>query len=215
MMNSPAFLKVDNVSLTMNGDRLLDGVSFSAGPGDVLGIIGSNGSGKSMLFKCIAGLVVPQAGEIEVGGFGVVSKRRFPPHFGALIEQPGFIGSLTAYRNLDVLASIQGLISRHEILEAIDEVGLADAANKRVSRFSLGMKQRLGIAQAIMEHPMLLVLDEPTSGLDVTGVEMLRALVRRLAEDGTTILIASHVAEDIDTMCTRTMHIDRGVLSAA
>jgi ABC-2 type transport system ATP-binding protein len=207
-----AFLDVDNVSLALGGQALLSDVSLTASPGDVLGIIGRNGSGKSMLFKCIAGLVVPQAGEIRVDGFGVVSQRRFPPRMGALIEKPGFIGSLTAFANLDILASIQGVIGKPEILDAMREVGLEDVANKRVRKFSLGMKQRLGIAQAIMEHPKLLILDEPTSGLDTSGVEMLRKLVGRLSSEGTTILIASHLAEDIDVLCNRTLRMERGAL---
>lgn len=207
-----AFLNVEYVSLTLGGDRLLDSVSLSADPGEVIGIVGRNGSGKSVLFKCIAGLVIPQHGEIEVDGFGVVSTRRFPPHLGALIEQPGFIGSLSAFKNLDVLASIQGTIGKNDIIDALREVGLEDVAHKRVRKFSLGMKQRLGIAQAVMERPRLLILDEPTSGLDNSGVQMLRRLVGRLSAQGTTILIASHLAEDIKMMCTRTLHIERGVL---
>jgi len=210
-MSTP-FLSVDRVSLTVNGEPILHDVSFSAERGQVIGIIGRNGSGKSMLFKSIVGLFVPQNGEISVDGFEVVSSRRFPPHLGALIEKPGFIGSMSAYDNLALLASIQRKIGKAEILRSLDAVGLGDAARTRVRKFSLGMKQRLGIAQATMEGPSLLVLDEPTSGLDADGVEMLRALVLEERERGTVILIASHLRDDIELLSDRVFSMDQGRL---
>jgi len=207
-----AFLSVQSVSLSLKRQPILTDVSLEAHEGEVLGIVGRNGSGKSMLFKCIAGLVIPQSGEIFVGGFPVVANRRFPPALGALIEKPGFIGSMTAFENLKILASIQNVITDDEIMEALELVGLDHVARKKVRTFSLGMKQRLGIAQAVMEHPRLVLLDEPTSGLDAEGVSMLHALVNRLKAQGVLLLLASHIKEDIDQLADRVFMMDRGVL---
>jgi len=208
------FLKVDAISLTLKNEPILKNVSFEAYPGEVVGIVGRNGSGKSMLFKCIAGLIIPQQGEIWVGNFAVVRERRFPPNLGALIEKPGFIGSLSAYENLKILASIQGKIGDAEIREALRIVGLEHAARTKVRKFSVGMKQRLGIAQAIMEKPNLLLLDEPTSGLDADGVAMLHDLVKRLKAEGVTILLTSHIREDITALSDRVLEMESGVLKA-
>lgn len=212
-MSNP-YLTVDSISLAVGGNPILQNVSFEAHPGEVLGIVGRNGSGKSVLFKCVAGLFTPQQGEIVVGGFPVVRSRRFPPDLGALIEKPGFVGSLSGLENLQLLASIRGIVGTPAIMEALETVGLSAAARKRVRTYSLGMKQRLGIAQAIMEHPRLVILDEPTSGLDLAGVEMLHGVVRGLAADGATVLIASHLSEDIAVLSDRVLAMDAGVLSA-
>ncbi len=205
-------LSVEDISLQIRSETILRDVSLTCASGEVVGITGRNGSGKSMLFKCIAGLCLPQAGEIVVDGFPVVSRRRFPPDLGVLIEKPGFLGALSAYENLAVLASIQDRIGRPEILEALRMVGLTEHANKRVRAFSLGMKQRLGIAQAVMERPRLVILDEPTSGLDGAGVEMLRDLVHQLKGRGAAVLVASHLAEDIAVLCDRSLCMDAGCL---
>ena len=207
------FLKVDRVSLKLKNAAILKEVSLEAYPGEVIGIIGRNGSGKSMLFKCIAGLVLPQCGEITVGDISVVREKRFPKDFGALIEKPGFIGSMSAYDNLKILASIQAKIGEKEIMESLRKVGLDNAIRKRVYKFSTGMKQRLGIAQAIMEKPKLLLLDEASSGLDEGGFSMLHALVRQLKAQGVTILLTSHIQEDIITLSDRVFKMDNGVLS--
>ena len=208
------FLKVDRVSLKLKNAAILKEVSLEAYPGEVIGIIGRNGSGKSMLFKCIAGLVLPQCGEITVGDISVVREKRFPKDFGALIEKPGFIASMSAYDNLKILASIQAKIGEKEIMESLRKVGLDNAIRKRVYKFSTGMKQRLGIAQAIMEKPKLLLLDEASSGLDEGGFSMLHALVRQLKAQGVTILLTSHIQEDIITLSDRVFKMDNGVLSA-
>lgn len=213
-MKTP-YLAVEGISLSLKGDSILEDVSMHAESGEVVGISGRNGSGKSMLFKCIVGLLVPQRGEITVDGFRVVSERRFPPELGALIEKPGFIGSMSGFDNLELLASIQSKTSKRDIREALHAVGLDGAADTRVRKYSLGMKQRLGIAQAIMENPKLLILDEPTSGLDAAGVEMLHGLVLELKARGTTILLASHLADDIRTLSDRVLHMQAGRLVTA
>jgi len=209
------YLCVDQVTLVLNGVAVLDNVSLSNSTGEVLGISGRNGSGKSMLFKCIAGLIIPTSGEIIVDGFEVVSQKRFPPRMGALIEKPGFIGSLSGYENLKLLASIRNEIGKEEILKAIYAVGLSDEqARMHVRKYSLGMKQRLGIAQAIMENPKLLILDEPTSGLDSDGVEVLREIIKQQAHKGVCVLLASHIKEDMDLLCDRVLTMENGNLSA-
>jgi ABC-2 type transport system ATP-binding protein len=203
------------VSLALKGRPILRDVSFTVERCETVGLVGRNGSGKSMLFKCIAGLVVPQSGEIVANGAAVVAQRRFPPDFGALIEKPGFLGSLSGYQNLEILASIQRRIGRAEILESLERVGLGSVAHTKVRKFSVGMKQRLGIAQAIMEKPTLLLLDEPTIGLDSDGVAMLHETVQELKREGTTIVLASHIAEDISALCGRVLRMEDGVLSEA
>jgi len=207
------FLRVDRVSLTLKNVPILKEVSLEAYSGEVIGIIGRNGSGKSMLFKCIAGLVLPQRGEIFVGSAAVVRERRFPPNFGALIDKPGFINSMSAYDNLKILASIQGKIGDPEIMESLRMVGLEHVARKKVYKFSTGMKQRLGIAQAVMEKPKLLLLDEPSSGLDEGGFAMLHSLVKQLKTQDVTIILTSHIQEDIIALSDRVSKMDGGVLS--
>ncbi len=208
------YLKVDGVSLKLKNATILNEVSLEAYPGEVVGVTGRNGSGKSMLFKCIAGLVLPQQGEIVVGTTRVVRERRFPPQFGALIDKPGFIGSLSAMENLKMLASIQRKIGIVEIMDSLRSVGLEHAARKGVYKFSTGMRQRLGIAQAIMEKPRLLLLDEASSGLDDGGFAMLHNLVLQLKAQGVTILLTSHIKEDIVALSDRVFKMDNGILSA-
>lgn len=205
---------VDHVSLTIKGATLLDDVSLHADAGEVVGVVGRNGSGKSVLFKCIVGLFVPQRGEITVDGVAIVGERRFPTSVGAIIEKPGFVGSMTAIQNLKVLASIRNRIREPEIMDALALVGLEHAAHKRVYKFSLGMLQRLDIAQAIMEKPTVVILDEPTNGLDESGVAMVRGLVRRLRDGGASILLASHQPQDIEELCDRVYVVERGRLQA-
>lgn len=208
------YLQVEGVSLKLKNTVILREVSLEAFPGEAIGIIGRNGSGKSTLFKCIAGLLIPQHGEITVGKTAIVREKRFPPSFGALIEKPGFIGSLSAFENLKLLASIQGKTSESEIMESLRNVGLEHAARKAVYKFSTGMRQRLGIAQAIMERPRLLLLDEASSGLDDGGFAMLHNIVLTLKAHGVTILLTSHIKEDILTLSDHVYKMENGVLSA-
>ena len=177
------------------------------------GLIGRNGSGKTMLMKCICGLVPLTSAEIAVNDKVIGKDTDIPKNVGVIIETPGFIPGYSAYSNLKFLAAINGRIGKDEIRVAIKSVGLDPDDKKRVEKFSLGMRQRLGLAQAIMEDPELLIPDEPMNGLDKDGVKDMRKYLLELKEQGKTILIASHSAEDIEVMCDTVHEMDKGKIS--
>jgi len=181
--------------------------------GKITGIIGRNGSGKTVLFKMICGLILPDCGEITVNNERVGKDVDFPSSIGAIIENPGFIPYQSAYSNLLDLAAIKKTITKEQVKDAIRRVGLDPDSKKKVSKYSLGMRQRLGIAQAIMEEPDLLILDEPMNGLDKQGVEDMRKLFMELKEQGKTIVMASHNREDIEVLCDVVYEMDAGVLT--
>lgn len=188
----------------------LKDVTVSFEKGKIHGIIGRNGSGKTVLFKCICGFMKQDSGQILVNGKEVTAAAA--QDIGVIIEEPGFIGSMSGFRNLRLLASVRGKISDDRIREAMEQVGLRPEEKKHVSKYSLGMRHRLGIAQAIMENPDVLVLDEPMNGLDKQGVEDIRKLLRSLRETGKTILLSSHYAEDIEVLCDTVCEMDGGIL---
>ncbi|GAF66842.1 ABC transporter ATP-binding protein [Bacillus sp. TS-2] len=190
--------------------KALHQVSISFEKGKIHGIIGRNGSGKTVLFKAICGFMKLDSGEIIVDG--KVVKPQAPQDIGLIIEEPGFIGSLSGFRNLKLLASIKKKISDDEIRHTIEQVGLDPNSKKHVSKYSLGMRHRLGIAQAIMEKPTLLILDEPMNGLDKNGVLEMRELFKKLNNEGITIILSSHYAEDIEALCETVCEMDNGSL---
>lgn len=206
-------VEVKNVQKVIRKRVILNNVSLTVSPGEAVGIIGRNGSGKSMLFKAICGLILPNTGDVKVFGKPVGKNGRFPQDTGVLIEQPGLLPQYSGYRNLKILADIQGKIGKNECLQALETVGLDPQDKRPVRKYSLGMKQRLGIAQALMEKPRLLILDEPFNGLDVTGSAEIQALLQRLIEGGTTLLLTSHHREDIERLCTRIHYMERGVMT--
>lgn len=189
----------------------LNNVTVRFETGKIHGIIGRNGSGKTVLFKCICGFMQLTSGSILVDGRPV--RPGTAQEIGIIIEEPGFIGALSGYQNLKLLASIRRKISDAEIRQALERVGLDPGLKKRVSKYSLGMKQRLGIAQAIMEKPKLLILDEPMNGLDKRGVLEIRRVLKELNGEGATIILSSHYAEDIETLCDSVYEMDGGVLT--
>jgi ABC-2 type transport system ATP-binding protein len=194
-------IQVNNVTKEFKTQLVLDGVSVHFEKGKIHGIIGKNGSGKTVLLRMICGLMRPTTGSITVGGKVIGKDTDFAPDTGIIIETPSFLTYKSGYSNLKDLAAIQHRISKAEIVDAMNKVGLDADSKKRVGKYSLGMRQRLGIAQAIMEHPKLLILDEPMNGLDTQGLEDIRKLLLTLKEKGTTILLASHNTEDIDMLC--------------
>lgn len=205
---------VEDVTKTYKNKKVLNNVSVSFEKGKIHGIIGRNGSGKTVLIKTICGLVRPDKGKVVVNNKVIGKDADFPENVGVIIEAPGFLPSLSAFKNLDYLASLRGVIGREEIRNAISLVGLDPDDKKHVGKYSLGMKQRLGLAQAIMENPEILVLDEPMNGLDKDGVSEMRDLLLRFKEEGKTILIVSHSAEDIQMLCDTVHEMDKGELSA-
>lgn len=203
-------ISVQNVSKDFGQDRVLKSVSREFETGKIHGIVGNNGSGKTVLMKCICGFLLPTEGEVIVNGKRVGKDVDFPGDLGLIIETPGFLPNLTGVKNLEILASLNKKIGLSEIAGAIRRVGLDPMMKKPVAKYSLGMRQRLGIAQAIMEDPSLLILDEPLNGLDKHGVREMRDLIKSLKEDGKTILLASHNQGDIDELCDTVCEMDAG-----
>lgn len=208
-----ASISVEHVSLTIGASQILRDISVQFEAGEIHGIVGRNGSGKTMLMKCICGFIRPTAGWIVVDGNQVGRDVDFPPDLGLLIETPGFIPYYSGLKNLELLAAVNRRASKEWLNACMELVGLGDAKGKRVSRYSMGMRQRLGIAQAIMEDPQLLILDEPLNGLDEQGVEDIRALLLELKGQGKTILLSSHNGEDIDLLCDSVCKMAGGVLT--
>ncbi|MBR4343367.1 MAG: ABC transporter ATP-binding protein [Lachnospiraceae bacterium] len=178
--------------------------------GSIVGLIGKNGAGKTMLLKSICGLTPYDEGEISVMGKKIGSDVEIPDSIGVIIEVPGFLPNLSGYKNLKYLADIKGKLNKEQIYEAIRQVGLDPEDKKRVGKYSLGMRQRLGIAQALMEDPDILLLDEPMNGLDNKGVSDVKEILRGLREKGKTIILASHHMEDIDELCDKVYVMDGG-----
>ena len=203
-------IDVNGVSLTIGTSRILRDVSLTAGPGEIVGLIGRNGSGKTMLLRCIAGLVRPTAGTVTADGIVVGRDRDFLPSSGIIIETPGFISYYSGMRNLMLLAGIRGKAGREEVREAVRLAGLDPDDRRPVRKYSLGMRQRLGIAQAVMEDPRYLLLDEPMNGLDGEGLADMRELFISLKNKGKTLIIASHSREDIEILCDRVYEMDKG-----
>lgn len=206
-------IKVENVSKDFAQERVLRSVTREFESGLIHGIVGNNGSGKTVLMKCICGFLMPTEGKITVNGQIVGKDVDFPGNMGLIIETPGFLPNVSGVKNLEILASLNKKIGLSEIAEAIRTVGLDPKLNKPVGKYSLGMRQRLGIAQAIMEDPKLLILDEPLNGLDKHGVAEMRALIKSLKAKGKTILLASHNQADIDELCDTVCEMDAGVMT--
>ena len=206
-------IEVQNVVKRFRDQVVLKNVSISFEKGQIHGIVGRNGSGKTVLFKCICGLMHPEEGVILVNGKRVGRDVDMPEDIGAIIEAPGFLPNYSGYKNLRFLANIRRKIGKEEIVNVLKTVGLDPESRKHVGKYSLGMRQRLGIAQAIMEDPEILILDEPMNGLDNAGVQDIRALLLKLKEQGKTILLASHNHEDIATLCDTVHEMDGGILS--
>ena len=203
-----SFIQVNDIVLRFKKDILLDHVSYQCEQGKIHGIVGRNGSGKTLLMKCICGFIRPNEGHIYVRDKEIGKDIDFTPDTGIIIETPGFIPYYSGYRNLKVLAAINNRISRKDIENAMYQVGLDPTMKKRVATYSLGMRQRLGIAQAIMEDPSL--MDEPFNGLDKHGVEEMREYFLSLKKKGKTILLTSHNTEDIEYLCDTVVEMDHG-----
>ena len=207
-------IDIKNVSLRIGKTDILKSINISFEEGRIHGLIGRNGSGKTMLMKCICGFIRPTSGIITVGGKQIGKDIDFPENMGIIIEAPGFIPYYSGYKNLKLLAGLRGKIGKNEIIKSMEKVGLDPYLKRHVRKYSLGMRQRLGLAQAIMENPDLLILDEPMSGLDKEGVSDMRGYLKLFREQGKTILIASHSAEDISILCDTVCEMDKGVLSS-
>lgn len=204
-----SIISLKNVSKTYKGLTLFDGIDLNVEKGKIYGIVGPNGSGKSVLFKMICGFVYPDNGTITVEGVQIGKSKRFPDNFGIIIDHPGYIANKTGFQNLKELALIRGKISDEKISKTMEMVGLQPQAKQKVKNYSLGMKQKLAIAQAIMEDQQVLVLDEPFNALDAESVDRIRNLLLSFKDEGRTILITSHNMEDIQILCDHVFRINR------
>ena len=205
-------ISIENLTKKFGDVTVIDNVNLSIERGKIYGIIGRNGSGKTVLFKLITGYLSPTGGRVLVSGKEIGKDIDFADNIGIIIENPGFLKGYTGFKNLAYLAGIRNVIGKEEIRESMEKVGLDPDSNKKVGKYSLGMKQRLGIAQAIMENPEILILDEPMNSLDNQGVEEIRKLLMELRDEGKTIVLASHNKEDIEILCDKVCEMDRGKL---
>lgn len=205
-------IEVRSANKAFKETEALKNVTLSFEKGKIHGIIGRNGSGKTVLFKCICGLMRLDSGTITVDGKQVGKDIEIPGGLGIIIEAPGFLPNYSGFKNLKFLANINRKIGDQDIKAFIKKVGLDPEEKKHVGKYSLGMRQRLGIAQAIMKDPDILIFDEPMNGLDNEGVKDIRKLFLELKETGKTLLIASHNAEDIHVLCDTVHEMDKGQL---
>ena len=199
--------------MVLQGKNILDGIAVHFARGLIHGIVGRNGSGKTMLLKALSGYLRPTGGSIIVDGKELYKDMAYPSSMGLIIETPGFSQFSSGRHNLMYLAGIRGQISPAQVDGALAAVGLEQEAGKLVRQYSLGMKQRLAIAQAIMEDPALLLLDEPFNGLDKAGLASMHALLRELRARGKTILLASHNPVDIQELCDTVYEMENGKLA--
>ncbi|GAA3413099.1 ABC transporter ATP-binding protein [Paenibacillus hodogayensis] len=192
----------------------VDGISLSLKKGEIYGFLGQNGAGKTTTIRMIMGLIKPTSGEIELFGKNAETSRKAAfERIGSMIEIPGFYPNLTAAENLDIHRRMMGMGNKESIEESLEQAGLLDARNKRVKNFSLGMKQRLGIARAMLHHPELLILDEPTNGLDPAGIKEVRQLIIDLASmRNIAVLVSSHILSEVQQMATKLGIVHRGRL---
>lgn len=206
-------IEIKDLKMTFGKDEVLKGITHSFEKGKVHGIVGNNGSGKTVMMKCICGFLKPTSGEVKVNGKIIGRQEDFPQSLGLIIEAPGFLPHLSGFRNLSILATVNKKIDKQRIKETIRLVGLDPDMKKPIGKYSLGMRQRLGIAQAIMEDPELLILDEPMNGLDKHGIREMRELLKGLVGKGKTIILSSHNPADIDALCDTVCEMDGGVLT--
>lgn len=206
-------IRVRNLRKSFGDEEVLKGITCEFERGKTHAVVGNNGSGKSVFFKCICGFIKPTKGGVIVRGKMIGRDVDFPQSVGVIIERPGFLENLSGFKNLQMLAEIRGSIGDKEVRAAIRKVGLDPSSKKAVSKYSLGMKQRLGIAQAIMENPDLIILDEPFNGLDKNGVQEIYQLIHDLKAQGKTIMLVSHNGNDIVELADCVWEMDGGKIT--
>ena len=203
----------ENVTKTIRGKTVLQGVTLSMEAGRVTGLRGINGSGKTMLLRVLAGLIHPTEGRITIDGKTLGTDMEFPPSMGLLIENPAFLGQYTGAENLEMLASLHQNVTKEDVRALLEKVGLAADGDTKYRKYSLGMKQRLGIAGAILGEPELLLLDEPTNALDTKGVELLRSIIQEERQRGAAIVVACHDAAFLESVSDEIYCLENGQLT--
>lgn len=203
-------IEIKDVSKSFSKIEILKNLNLTFESGKIYGLVGRNGTGKSVFLKMVCGFYEPTSGEILFDGVNVIKEKGFPPNTRALIEKPNFIPDLTGFENLKLLASIQNKISDSEILATLEKVNLLTEKNKKFSRYSLGMKQKLGIAQVLMEDPKIMILDEPFNGVEEKTAVELRKILEEERKKDKIIILASHIKEDIENLANEIYLFDDG-----
>lgn len=209
-------LKIERLNKTIGKRHILHDISFETYTGEVFGFLGPNGAGKTTTIKMIVGLLSIDEGSISVGGYDIEKDfEKAMAGIGGIVENPELYKYMTGMQNLEQYARMRKGVTRERILEVVELVGLSKRINEKVSRYSLGMRQRLGVAQAILHHPKVLILDEPTNGLDPAGIKELRDILKNLAhKEGLSVLVSSHLMSEMELMCDRVGIIVDGRLTA-
>lgn len=203
---------VDNVTKEFNKINVIKNINYTFENGKVYGIYGRNGSGKSVFLKIICGFYVPTTGEVLIDNVNYSNSNKYPEDFGCLIEKPSFFDDLTGFENLKLLAKIQNKINDNDILKALEIVNLVEEKDKKYRNYSLGMKQKLGIAQAIMENPRTIILDEPFNGIERESVKKIIKYLQTQKKDK-LIIISSHIKEDIESLSDEFLFFDNGCIT--
>lgn len=205
-------IEATNISKRFKEQVILEDVSLKVLSGQIIGISGHNGTGKSIFLRILCGFLRPDHGQITIWGRAIGQECEFPDQTGILIDKPGFVDHLTGFHNLKLLAMIRNIIQDGQIQHTMELVGLDPNNKLAVSKYSTGMRQRLGLAQALMEKPNLLILDEPTSGIDRSGTAEIHSLIRHLATEGKTVLLTSHSTQELTELCDQVYELDNGNL---
>ena len=207
------YLEVKNLSKTISKAQILKDITLSMERGRIYGLRGKNGSGKTMLMRSICGLILPTSGQVIIDGEILGKDISFPRSIGALIENPGFVSNYSGYKNLEILASIQNKVGDKEIKSVMEELGLDPEDKKKFRKYSLGMKQKLGIAAAVMENPDMIILDEPINALDEKTVSVVKNILLRHKEHGALIIISCHDREELEFLSDEIFCIDTGEIT--
>ncbi len=205
-------IELKNVTKEFDKVEIIKNISLEFETGKIYGLYGRNGSGKSVLMKLICGFLIPTKGKVLINGKDFNAKNEYPDNLRAVIEKPSFFPELTGFENLKLLAKIQNKINDEEIIKALDLVNLIDEKDKKYSKYSLGMKQKLAIAQAIMEDPSILILDEPFNGIEEKSVEKITKFLKEEAKNGKTIIFSTHIKEDLENLADIIYKIDNGTV---
>ena len=203
-------IEVNNVSKLFGKNEVLHDINVTFESGKIYGLIGRNGSGKSVFLKILCGFYKPTTGTVIYDGINIVGDNLFPPNTRALIEHPSFLPDLTGYENLELLASIQNKISKEDILDTLKRINLYEEKDKKYSKYSLGTKQKLGIAQVLMEDPQIMIFDEPMNGVEEQTTLEIRKIIKEEKKKGKLIIIASHITEDIVGLSDEVYRFDAG-----
>ena len=205
-------IELKNVTKEFDKVEIIKNISLEFETGKIYGLYGRNGSGKSVLMKLICGFLIPTKGKVLINGKDFNAKNEYPDNLRAVIKTPSFFPELTGFENLKLLAKIQNKINDEEIIKALDLVNLIDEKDKKYSKYSLGMKQKLAIAQAIMEDPSILILDEPFNGIEEKSVEKITKFLKEEAKNGKTIIFSTHIKEDLENLADIIYKIDNGTI---